>query len=188
MSDGGAVTRVLETLERAGYERIAQPLDVGGIPFSFVATLVRKDSLDLVIVIDTIAEADESRVREHVEGLSRAMDVVGSRRAVTVIAVGPRPSLTLWNALWGVARVLAVADGDQTTTDTELEDSLAVLLPLSLATESDAVPLSWAIVRDELVKKHKTAEMEALITSATDGAPSVQHQIHEILLGALEPS
>ena len=108
MSDYGPVGRVLSILAGAGYEIVEQPRDIGGIPFEFAAMLARHDSLDLIVVIDLVIDGDDDgRVRRRIEGLARALDLVRSRRSLTIILLGPERG-ELIQALAGVARVLTV--------------------------------------------------------------------------------
>src|SRR4051812_14749840 len=101
-----AVQRVVDRLDGAGYAVLDQPVAIGGIPFEFSAMLVGRHSLDLVIVADTLADPDHERLRRRLNGLARALDVVGSRRTLTVVLVGPRPPAPVMHALADVARVL----------------------------------------------------------------------------------
>ena len=85
MSPAQAVDRVVHRLAASGYAELKQPVTVAGIPFEFAAILARPDSLDLVIIADTIAEPDHERIRRRIEALARALDVVRSRRTLTVV-------------------------------------------------------------------------------------------------------
>jgi hypothetical protein len=49
------VERLVVLLSAAGYERLPQPIEVAAIPFEFSAVLASSSSLDLVVVIDTVA-------------------------------------------------------------------------------------------------------------------------------------
>src|SRR4051794_6193468 len=93
MTGEDSVTRVVDLLGTVGYRLIEhdKPVTVASVPFEFDAFLVGSDRAnDLVVVIDTLVEP-EPRIRQKVQGLSRALDVVGSRRPLTVILVGPAP-------------------------------------------------------------------------------------------------
>jgi hypothetical protein len=93
MTQSQPVTRVVDILTNAGYRRRAAPVTVASVPFEFAALLLGSDRAnDLIIVIDTLVD-DEVRIRQKVEGLSRALDLVASRRPLTVVLVGPRLGL-----------------------------------------------------------------------------------------------
>lgn len=130
MSASLPVERAAAFLETAGYTRVREPLFVASIPFEFDATLVGSASLDLILVVDLIEGATIGVNQRRIEGLARALDVVGSKRSLTIVLVGPLPPLDVVNALSGVGRILSVDTGSR---DKDvLRDSLSVLLPLSL--------------------------------------------------------
>ena len=91
-----------------------------------------------IIVIDTLVDG-EARIRQKVEGLSRALDLAASRRPLTVVLVGPPPRPTIVEALARVSRVLTVGTPTGDSADRFLADTLAVLLPLVLPDASEAV-------------------------------------------------
>lgn len=145
MTSSLPVERVVSLLVGAGYRKIDGSLLVGSIPFEFAATLVGGDhSLDMVVVIDTVTEGADTRVRKKVEGLSRALDLMGSRRTVSVVLVGPTPGSVTVQAMARVSRVLAVGTPTGDDADQNVRDALAVLMPLVLpdATLQLAEPMS----------------------------------------------
>lgn len=129
MSTSPPVERVVDLLREGSYERLPQPVAVASIPFEFSAVLVASSSLDLVLVVDTITDTDVASIRARVEGVSRALDLVESRRPLTVVLVGPEPTPELLLALTRVARVLIAGVPSD---ERELREALAVLLPLEL--------------------------------------------------------
>jgi hypothetical protein len=135
-------------LEGAGYGRMPHPTEVAGIPFEFSAVVVATSGLDLIVVIDTIAESDEADIRLRVEGLTRALDLVDSRRPLTVILVGPEPMPELQLALTRVARVLTAGVSNE---ERALRRGIAVLLPLEVQTVTE-MPESWQTARQQLVR------------------------------------
>ena len=181
MTLGQPIARVVSLLEGSGYRTLDRPIRVGGIPFEFDAMLAGESSLNLVAVVDTVTEHEE-RVREQVEGLSRALDLVGSRRPLTVVLVGPPPGLLLTHALARVCRVLAVGTPTGANADEELNDALAVLLPLELSIERDGPPESWAGVREALLAAHPEADTAAVFEATELGADAVQEALRRILV------
>jgi hypothetical protein len=173
MTGGGPVARIAAVLEEAGYEAMKQP-EVAGIPFDFAATLAARGSLDLVVVADLVIEADEARLRRGVEALARALDLVRSRRSLTVVLVGPAPGAHLIQALALVGRVLRVRpeedDGDS------LHDALSVLLPLRMDVgDFDPERTSdrgWAEERQRLLDSNPI-EIGPLLEIASRGADAV---------------
>lgn len=75
---------------KAGNYRDAQhPFGIGSTSFSFDAVLTTDKSLDLVILQDTtIGSAD--RMRRELMAFGRSLDVIGSRRTLTLVLIGQR--------------------------------------------------------------------------------------------------
>jgi hypothetical protein len=166
-------------LTAAGYRLRSSPVTVASVPFDFAAVLIGADrTLDLIIVIDTLEE-DESRVLQKVQALSRALDLVVSRRSLTVILVGPPPRATIIEALSRVCRVLPVGTPTGEGVGQFLNDALAVLLPLNLPHMSEAVadPLG------EVHKRLSTEEndLETLLAAAPMGAKAVQEALRALI-------
>jgi len=177
------IARVVTLLERSGYAPLDQPITVAGIPFEFVAMLIGETSLDLIVVVDTVEDVDASRVRERVEGLSRALDLARSRRPLTVVLVGPPPGIALTHALARVCRVLIAGTPTGAGAVEELENALAVLLPLELSKERDAAPApdSWAGAREALLAAHPDGNTLAIFESSALGAEAVRETLRDIL-------
>ena len=140
MTTATPIDRVIAILGAASYRPRAQPFTVASVPFNFAAVLVGTGKTpDLIVVVDTVEESDEMRLRHLIEGLGRALDVAGSRRPLTAVLVGPKPSDFTLDALGQVCRVLAVGTPTGSAAEGELRDWLAVLLPLSLPDRNQAV-------------------------------------------------
>ena len=173
------VQRVVSILTGAGYRTHSTPVTIGSVPFDFAAILIGANrALDLIVVIDTLEE-QESRVRQKVEALSRALDLVASRRPLTVILVGPPPRATILEALGRVGRVLTVGTPTGDRADQLLSDALAVLLPLDLPQMSEAIadPLG------EVHKRLSTEEdgLETLLAAAPMGAEAVKEALRALI-------
>ena len=96
--------------------------------FEFAALLAGERSLDLVAVVDLAIDRDDGAVRARVEGLAGALDLVTSRRALTVVLVGPLRGPDLVRALVRVARVITVGTlGEED--DEELRSALSGAAP-----------------------------------------------------------
>ena len=96
----------------------------------------------------------------------RQLDVVRSRRPLTVVLVGPRLESTTLAALSRYARVLPIGE---TTDDENLRNWLAVLLPLKLPRPVEARGVDCL----EELRKSTNAEAQELIDLATLGAKAV---------------
>jgi hypothetical protein len=179
MSEPGPIERVVAVLEGAGYEIVEQPRRIGGIPFQFAAMLAGRSSLDLVVLVDLATDTDDDRIRRRVEGLARALDLVRSRRSLTIVLLGPLRSAVLIQAIAGVARILNVGSpgrGDEA----DLRDALSVLLPLEVATEKGDGADPWAEARAQIVAQHP-AETESVVSAARFGKAAVENALRDVL-------
>ena len=177
MSASPPVDRVISLLAEGNYEALPQPVAVAGIPFEFSAVLAASSSLDLIVVVDTVAESDAASLRRRVEGLSRALDLVESRRPLTVVLVGPEPSADLQLALTRTARVLIAGVPEN---DRALREAIAVLLPLEIKTATE-MPESWRSARTKLLDAHPDAA--ELVAAARFGPEAVSDAARLHLLG-----
>jgi hypothetical protein len=177
MTQNQPVTRVVQILTNAGYRNRPTPVTVASVPFEFAALLLGSDRAnDLIIVIDTLVDS-ESRIRQKVEGLSRALDLVASRRPLTVVLVGPPPRTAIVEALSRVSRVLTVGTPTGNNADRFLTDALAVLLPLSLPDASEAVVEPLVELRKHLPSDIDADVLAPLVTAAARGTEAVKEAL-----------
>lgn len=136
MSASRPVGRVVDLLSRSGYVDAGASIAVGDVPFEFSRVLVASDvSLDLVVVVDTLVYPVELRLTRTVEALSRALDIVRSRRTITLILIGPVVREETIRAISRHCRVLRMGTPTGPGADQEVEATLAVLTPLQVPTE-----------------------------------------------------
>lgn len=129
MTETTPVERVAELLKKAKFRRIPIPLSIGGLQIDAAAAFVGEPPRpDLVVVGDTLDQTP-ARLQQAVEGVGRALDMMGSRRPLTLVVVGPRPESSILTRLSRHARVLPVGDASD---QSNLENWLAVLMPLVL--------------------------------------------------------
>jgi hypothetical protein len=186
MTQAGPLRRVTKVLEDASYVQVSQPTEVGGIPFEFAAMLAGKSSLDLVILVNSEVETDFEQTRRRVEGLTRALDLVRSRRSLTVVFVGPPPDPKLIRAIATVARVLRVRTGDEA----DIRTGIAVLLPLKILEEEADGEESWPVSRQamaEAMSEEAKSVMAAAKTGSTAVEAAVGRVLGEPLASAAEP-
>lgn len=160
------VERVAEILRGASFRRLNTPLNVAGIEFDMPAAFVgTKLSSDLVLLFDTAFES-QKRIQHKVEGIARALDVVGSRRSLTTVVTGPRPDKDTFDSLSRVSRVLPVGLANNPADDESILNWLAVLLPLNIPSPSDvaneAVTSLSGKNADDIVTKLIEASVEGL--------------------------
>jgi hypothetical protein len=180
------IKRARELLAEAGLRPLTPPVTVAGIPFDFSVILIADDSLDLVVLVDTVEDGPEEEARREIGGLARALDVAGSRRPLTVALIGPRWSELTERAMARVARVLVcevVLDDDAMAA---LHDALAVLLPLTLTTAPQEPTESWANVRAQLQKGAGGPDLADLLGAAPRGAGRVRNALVRFLAEPVE--
>ena len=168
------VRRVAKYLASEGYEVLKQPVDVSGIPFTFSGILVGATSLDLVVLVDSLEDEEEAVVRRQILGLAQALDVIHSRRTLTVVFVGLPPQPKLARDIARVGRILSVGVSDE---DARMRDALAVLLPLRLS-QAGAEVSDWSSVRKEL-SSHEHADL--LLKAAHKGSEAVEKTVGSLL-------
>jgi hypothetical protein len=175
----GPVHRVIAVLADARYEPVPQPAEVAGVPFEFAALLAGERSLDLVAIVDLALDRDDGAVRARVEGLAGALDLVTSRRALTVVLVGPLRGPDLVRGLVPVARVITVGTlGEED--DKALRSALSVLLPLEVATDDENPAEAWEDARARLAREYP-ALTAAVFAAAGSGAKEVGAALQAVL-------
>ena len=160
--------RVLQILTGAGYRTAAATEELDALKGHFPATLVGgEQSIDLIVVTDTITESSD-RLTQKLAALARLLDIVGSRRSITCILVGPVPPQKVLRRIGQSCRVLAVGSPVGSLADRAIRDTLAVLLPLQL-------PPSLAEVVDplNLMPARIGSEVRGEIVEGLFGAASV---------------
>lgn len=173
-------------INSADYRELEMPIPMASIQFQFAAALVGADRIpDLVIVADT-NEEPEQRIRQKILALARALDVVGSRRPLTVVLVGPRPSTAMLNAVSRVSRVLPVGTDFGANADQTLRDWLSVLLPLQVPPPTKTLddPLSQLRQRPKVLRGGAVAE--DLINAASLGTDHVKARFCTLIAEAFD--
>lgn len=181
------VARVVRLLEDHGFRSQTMPITIGPIDHDFPAVLLGSDrSLDLVVVVDTLREADEKRIRQKIRGLAHALDVVRSRRSLSVVVVGPRLTPATARAVGLVARVLNAGTTSESASDTALRESLSVLLPLDLPAATTGPADALGSLRKRVGGREQGALLRSLVAAASAGADSVSAALKRDLERALE--
>ena len=185
MTPSQPVSRVVNLLTTAGYRQRETPVTVASVPFEFAALLVGSErALDLIVVIDILTEP-EVRIRQKIEGLSRALDLIASRRPLTIVLVGPPPRAMIVEALSRVCRVLSVGTPTGADADTSVSDALAVLLPLDVPGATESVVDPFGEVRRHLQPTEHEEEVALILSSALDGPETVKQTLRTLLLEPL---
>ncbi len=169
-----AVAEIL--LQDARFRRLPKPLQIAGVTIDVAAAFVAGDrSLDLVLLGDSIGDQARRRLLSAVEGAARALDLVGSRRPLTLVVVGPRPAADDLRELVRYARVLPVGEAPDEDT---LRNWLAALLPLELPAVGEA---RGDVANAELVSDASNPLLRALVRAAHDGKDEVSAVLFEAI-------
>lgn len=179
------IEQAVAVLEEAGYRRARHPLPVASTNFDFDTVMTIERSLDLVVLVDT-AVWSEDRTRRQIQALGRALDVLGSRRTLTLILVGPEPTQNTLEALTRVCRVLPVGAYSSSDHDQHLRDWLAVLLPLTLP-EPDEDSADWRQELQLALGSTASNRVRRFIDSAIGGKDGVRQELRISLEEALGP-
>lgn len=182
------VGKIIELLTGAGYKQLVTPLEIAGLKFEFPAALLGTGaSPDLIVVCDTAFETEE-RVRNKLQSIARALDVMQSKRPLTAILAGPRPRTATLDAMSKVCRVLPIGVAVEGDEEAALRNWLAVLMPLQLPPTTDATGDPIA----ELLQQMGTPDQhtQKLLKAARQGSEQVRtvlyHLVEEPLLSTLE--
>jgi hypothetical protein len=174
--------RIVSALETVGYQRVS-PLEIAGLTFDFQAVFMGDArSLDLILVAD-LAFDEPRRLLQRVESVARTLDVVRSKRPLTLVLAGPKPNRDILESMSKVCRVLPITTGKNEDADTAVRNSLAVLMPLKVPQPSAAAVEPLQQVRIEATDID--ADVVDLISSAPHGADAVQSELHKLLLEQL---
>jgi len=173
------VEQVVSILMNSGYRRLNAPFRLAGLHFEVAAVLIGTDrSSDLVIVEDTVASTSRE-IQIRIETIARAMDALDSRRPITVILIGPRPSSTELVAMSRVSRVLPVGPTSISDQTEVLQNWLAVLLPLQLPPTGSGLADPLSELSNQI--NSGDAVISALLDSALHGTFAVQKTLHRII-------
>jgi hypothetical protein len=168
--------RVVDILvNEGGYRELPRPFKVGSISFEFTHALVAGDRAnDLVIVIDVKGDTADDAVTRKVLALTRALDVMHSKRPVTAVLTSGQPRSETIQSISKVCRVLPIgAPGGPDAADA-VRDWLSVLLPLTEPSGVDTL-LDWeGDLRKAAPDAAKGALMDALIGAAPQGKKAVE--------------
>lgn len=180
--------RVLEILlGEGGYRELPRPLRVGTISFDFTHALVAETRAnDLVIVIELTGSTADEGVTRKVLALTRALDVMGSKRPVTAVLTSGQPRLETVQAISKVCRVLSVGAPAGPGAREAVRDWLAVLLPLVQPSGVDT-QLDWeAELRASSAASVKSEFLDRVIGAAPRGRAAVEAMLANAICGPVD--
>jgi hypothetical protein len=172
---------VVSMLSDAGYRTVAMPMAISNVAFEFPAALIGTGrSQDLIVVMDSSVDA-ETRIRQKIEALARALDVAQSRRPLTVVLTGRRPSQPLLEALTRVCRVLPTEPLPSGASGQVLRDKLAVLLPLDIVGMAQTIADPHAELGDRVKSLRNKEAVRNLIAASHHGSDRVRETAGQMI-------
>jgi hypothetical protein len=173
--------RAIALLKDNGYRSVQQPFGIGSATYSFDAVLTAEQSLDLVLLQDTTLGSGE-RIRREVLAFGRSLDVLGSRRTLTLVLVGQPIDPAALESLSQVCRVLSV--GPLESDDARLRDWLAVLLPLELPDPAD-MQGDWSSEVRRHLSVDEAQAVSGYLAAAEQGEAGVRFELRKRIERAL---
>lgn len=165
MSTTEDVVRILK--DDGGYKELPKPLRVGSQAFDFTHALVAGDRAnDLVVVIEVRSDGQDEDLIRRVLGLTRALDVLQSKRPVTAVLTSGQTTHETLRTLSEVCRVLPIGTQIGKDADQAVRDWLSVLLPLEGPSSAEAV-LVW---EPDLAKALEGQEDQELVTKLIEAS------------------
>jgi hypothetical protein len=173
--------KVREILIAKGeFRELPNPLKVGSQSFNFPHALIGGEkSNDLVIIIELNSGTNDAEVVRKLYALTRALDVLRSRRSVTVVLTLGQPLPDTLRSLGRVCRVLAIGSPNGPTADQVLHDWLSVLLPLILPAVTEEAAEWEAAVIEELSISNNPEFVQDLLQAANEGEKAVQMRLKQ---------
>ena len=172
--------RAIALLKDNGYRSVQQPFGIGSATYSFDAVLTADQSLDLVLLQDTTLGSGD-RIRREVLAFGRSLDVLGSRRTLTLVLIGQAIDPSTLESLSQVCRVLPV--GPNETGDAKLHDWL-VLLPLKLPDPS-AMQGDWSSEVRQHLSTEEARTANGYLAAAEQGEAGVRLELRRRIERAL---
>ncbi|MBY5448110.1 hypothetical protein ELI33_08515 [Rhizobium ruizarguesonis] len=179
--------RVLDILvQEGGYRQLPNPFKVGSISFDFTHALVAGERAnDLVIVIELKGDTVDDGITRKVMALTRALDVMRSKRPVTAVLTSGQPRMDTLQSISKVCRVLPIGAPTGPDAIGAVRDWLAVLLPLTQPPAVDAL-LDWeADLRAATAASAKGELTDALIGAAPRGKEAVETVLADALASSI---
>jgi hypothetical protein len=126
----------------------------------------------------------DERLMRSVDGIARALDVVGSRRPLTAVLVGPSPTITVLAELSKTCRVLPIGLASNEPGDQPIKDWLSALLPLD-------IPAAAVNLDNPLASLESATERDVpasrLLKAARSGKEAVSEEFLRQIEEALSP-
>jgi hypothetical protein len=179
--------KVVEILvSNGGFRVLPTPFNIGSSAFDFSHALIGGEkSNDLVLVVELSSGTDDADVIRKVFALTRALDVLRSRRSVTVVLTMGQALPDTVRSLSRVCRVLAVGSPNGPNAQQELIDWLSVLLPLSLPAPVDDTGEWEDEVKNEISNEVGKDFVRDLLRLSEAGEQAVEERLRNEIVEAV---
>ena len=176
-------------VNEGGYRKLPQPMRVGSVSFQFAYALVAENRAnDIVIVIELKSETSDETVVRNVLGLTRALDVLKSKRSVTAVLTSGQAAPETIRSISRVCRVLPIGAPSGPKAEEAVRDWLSVLLPLK-AVGSVQSAVKWEpALRERLHIVDETPYLERLIVAARAGEEAVEREFAAEITAQITPA
>jgi hypothetical protein len=168
--------RVIEILtQEGGYRQLPTPFKVGATAFEFTYALVAgARANDLVVVVELKGDTADEALTRKVMALTRALDVMRSKRPVTAVLTSGQPRSETVRSIGKVCRVLPIGAPTGPDAVADVRGWLSVLLPLTEPPAVDA-HLDWEAQLHAATATAAKGEMaDALVKAAAIGREAVE--------------
>ena len=182
--------RVVEILVQQGkYRELPQPIKVGSLSFEFDRALVAIERAnDLVIVIELKGGTSDEVVIRKVLALTRALDVLKSKRSVTAVLTSGQASPETVQSISRVCRVLPIGTPAGPKAADAVRDWLSVLLPISQPATIETLVDWTGDLHREIPKTAAGPLADLLVGMAPLGKQAVEDVLADAIKVAVEPA
>jgi hypothetical protein len=181
MTTSESVVQIL--VGEGGYRELPRPLKIGSLTFEFAHALVAgKKANDLVIVIELRSDIADDTVVRKVLSLTRALDVLQSKRSVTAVLTSGQATPEIVQSISRVCRVLPVGAPSGPKAVDAVRDWLSVLLPLANPPPVETL-VDWeGDLRSSIAANAGGPLLEGLLSAAPAGKLAVE----QVLASAIQ--
>lgn len=180
MTTSESVVQIL--VGEGGYRELPRPLKIGSLSFDFAHALVAGEKAnDLVIVIELKGDTADDVVIRKVLSLTRALDVLQSKRSVTAVLTSGQAAPETVQSISRVCRVLSVGAPSGAEAMGVVRDWLSVLLPLAQPTPVETL-VDW---KRDLRTSIPGSAAGSLLDEMLNSAPLGKLAVEQVLASAI---
>ena len=185
MTTSESVVQIL--VEEGGYKELPRPLKIGSLSFDFTYALVAGNKAnDLVIVIELKSDTADDTVIRKVLSLTRALDVLQSKRSVTAVLTSGQAIPETVQSISRVCRVLPIGAPSGPKAIDAVRDWLSVLLPLAQPAPVETL-VDWeGDLRGSIPGNAAGQFLDELLSAAPAGKLAVEQVLASAIQAAVE--